>query len=114
MAARHTVFNLYLFKMAWVLWEEFSGKERLNQSGKRLKDRTRSLSDIIQEVPLRKRVFLTESTGSVKRQTDLYSVGFRTRKSLPRRALVPIPINFPVVEIGAILVSFWKSNSRQG
>jgi hypothetical protein len=44
MAARQTVFNSYLFKMAWVFWEEFSGNERRNQSGKRLKARTRDLS----------------------------------------------------------------------
>jgi len=47
MAARQTVFNSYFFKMAWVLWEEFSGNDRRNQSGKRLKDRKWNLSGYI-------------------------------------------------------------------
>jgi hypothetical protein len=44
MAARQTVFNSYLLKIARVLCEEFSGKDRRNQSGKRLKVRTWDLS----------------------------------------------------------------------
>jgi len=37
MADLQTVLSRYLFKIAYVLSEEFSGKERRNQSGKRLK-----------------------------------------------------------------------------
>jgi hypothetical protein len=44
MAARQTVFNSYLLKIARVLCEEFSGKDRRNQSGKRLWARTWDLS----------------------------------------------------------------------
>jgi hypothetical protein len=40
MADLQTVLSWYFLKMACVLSEEFSGNDRRNQSGKRLKDLT--------------------------------------------------------------------------
>jgi len=88
MADRQTVFSLYLCKMARVFWEESSGRERLNQSGKRLKDRTWIFLRKCLATSSRKREFLAESKRRVKRHTATGAKEFKNRNLLRGRALL--------------------------